>query len=63
MAVASRRSLRKRADRYHHGDLRPARELRYRLALQLAANGRWPEYVDLYNRYAPGTGPSAIATP
>lgn len=34
-----------------YGDLRPARELRYRLALQLAANDQWPEYVDLYDRH------------
>ncbi|HET6630100.1 MAG TPA: transglycosylase SLT domain-containing protein [Woeseiaceae bacterium] len=34
-----------------YGDLQPARELRYRFALQLAADGRWPEYVDLYERH------------
>jgi soluble lytic murein transglycosylase len=36
-------------DRY--GDLQPARELRYRFALHLAADGRWPEFVNLYERH------------
>ena len=33
-----------------YGELEPARELRYRFALQLAADGQWPEYVTLYER-------------
>ena len=37
-----------------YGELRPARELRYRFALRLAANGHWPEYVDLYGRHYRG---------
>ncbi|HEX2139579.1 MAG TPA: transglycosylase SLT domain-containing protein [Woeseiaceae bacterium] len=34
-----------------YGDLKPARELRYRFALQLAADGQWPAYLDVYRRY------------
>ena len=34
-----------------HATLKPARELRYRYALQLAAEGRTSEYLDLYQQY------------
>lgn len=34
-----------------YGDLQPARELRYRFALQLADDGHWAEYVALYEHH------------
>ena len=37
-----------------HGSLRPARELRYRLALQLARSGDLDVYLDLYERFYQG---------
>ena len=40
-----------RAFLQRYGELRPARELRYRLALRHAAKGEWPEYVELYERH------------
>lgn len=33
------------------GDLKPAHELRYRYALELAADERWPEYLEVYRRH------------
>lgn len=42
------------------GDLRPARELRYRYALQLAADERWAEYLDLYGRHYRNAGAARL---
>lgn len=35
----------------HYGDLRPARELRYRYALELARQQRFADYLELYRRH------------
>lgn len=37
-----------------HSALRPGRDLRYRFALHLAEQERWPEYLDLYRRHYSG---------
>ena len=37
-----------------YGTLKPARELRYRYALQLAADARFDEYFDVYQQYYQG---------
>lgn len=36
------------------GTLKPARELRYRYALQLASSGRWAAFLDLYETWYQG---------
>jgi soluble lytic murein transglycosylase len=38
----------------HYGILKPARELRYRYALHLAATGRLDEYLDIYQQFYQG---------
>ncbi len=37
-----------------YGVLKPARELRYRYAMQLAAENRLPEYLDIYRQFYQG---------
>lgn len=39
-----------------HGTLKPARELRYRYALQLAATGELAEFLSIYQQYYQGLG-------
>jgi soluble lytic murein transglycosylase len=41
-------------------ELRPARELRARYAVRLAANGRWDEYLDLYRRHYARAGAASL---
>lgn len=43
-----------------YGELQPARELRYRFALQLAADGRWPAYRALYDRHYRDSGVATL---
>lgn len=40
----------------HYGTLKPARELRYRLALHLADTERYAEYLEMYRRWYQGLG-------
>lgn len=49
LATADAADVRRFLDEY--GDLRPARALRYRYALHLAADGQWPEFLALYERH------------
>ena len=43
-----------------HGTLRPARDLRYRHALQLARTGRLDEFLLIYQRYYQGLGEARL---
>ncbi|HEX7061079.1 MAG TPA: transglycosylase SLT domain-containing protein [Woeseiaceae bacterium] len=42
------------------GSSRPGRELRYRYALQLAKDQRWPEYLEVYRRHYTNAGAARL---